>query len=295
MLAVMLLPPVSASAEGTVSTLLVEPRLLIAGMSATGTVTLQPDPDGLPTTVLLSSSDTAAAVVPASVVADPGVSVVTFPITAIVNAPDSSFVRISATTTAGVAADYLISVNPNAWPLNFSSISVTPSVLVGGQLATGNATIVMILPTDGTSTAHTSMVPDPSYLWLTSSDPSVLQVPEYALIPWGEYSSTFAVTTTAVSAPRTVTITGVWRGTMQRSTTVLVGPPGVRVSLASWKNQRLTVVATDYNAGATLSVGTRILTSRGNGNFDGQFTSPTKPGTITVRDNFGNTTTVPVS
>lgn len=289
-IAVMLLPPASASADGAVSSLIVMPRVL-GSLPATGSVTLQPDPGGLPTTVLLFSSNTAVAVVPASVVADPGVSEVTFPVSPVAGAPANSFATISA-TTGTVTQQYLIAVNTDHQPLAFSSMAVTPSGVLGGQSATGSFTIDW---GPGAPTAHTSALPPDNYLWLTSSDPSVLQVPSYASVPWGQFSNTFAVTTTAVTALTTVTVTGTW-GTTQRSVTVTVAPPGIRIVNASWtqKKQKLYVSVTDYAAGAAPWVSTfpgLPLTSRGNGRFDGESTWSNRPTTITVRDNFGNSAT----
>src|SRR5262245_26409424 len=83
--AIVLVLPAGASAEGIISSLSVSPYQVRDGASSQGTVTLIPDVT--PTTVLLFSSDPSVATVPSSVVAPGGASTVTFPIATNAAAP----------------------------------------------------------------------------------------------------------------------------------------------------------------------------------------------------------------
>jgi hypothetical protein len=281
--------PSAASAAGIISSLSVSPSSVQGGASAQGTVTLIPDTS--PTTVLLFSSDPSVAAVPASVVAAAGQGTVTFTITTNAAAPPT-VVQITA-AIQNVPRTANLSVNPAQPPgPSLSRVSVQPSSLTGGSPATG--TITFTGATDG------------AIVQLSSSDATVVQVPSEALVNGGASSGTFAVTTSAVTATRTATITARWFGVTRTATvTVTRGAPApadrVAITKARWKAGLLTIEATSTNPNAILSVFSQsgsfmfTLTNQGGGKYFDQRGFVFSPEVITVRSNLGGSATARLS
>jgi hypothetical protein len=284
LIAVLVVPP-PALAQGTISSLDVSPSSVRDGASSLGTVTLIPD--GTSTTVLLFSSDPSVATVPSSVVAPPGQGTVTFTITTNAAAPPT-IVQITAaiqnvTRTANLSVNAATPAGPS-----LSSVSVTPSSLTGGSSATG--TVTFTGATDGAD------------VQLSSSNPSLVQVPSDVVVNGGASSGAFGVTTSAVSATTTVTITATWFS-ITRTVTITLTPgapaPADRVAItkATWKAGLLTIEATSTNANAILSVYTQsggfmfTLTNKGGGRYFDQRGWVTNPQVITVRSNLGGSAT----
>jgi hypothetical protein len=284
-MAVLLVLPPAASAAGIISSLSVSPDAVRGGASAQGTVTLIPDATS--TTVLLFSSDPSVATVPPSVVAPPGQSTVTFTITTNAAAPPTIVQITAAIQNVPRTANLSVNAATPAGP-SLSSVSVTPSSLTGGSSATGTVTF-----TGATNGANVQ---------LSSSNPALVQVPSEVVVNGGASSGAFAVTTSAVSATTTATITATWFGVTRTATITLrpgapAPPDRVAITRATWEARLLTIEATSTNPNAILSVYSQsgafmfTLTNQGGGRYFDQRGWVTNPDVITVRSNLGGSAT----
>jgi hypothetical protein len=188
---------------------------------------------------------------------------------AVQNVPRTANLSVNAATPAGPS---------------LASVSTVPSSLTGGSAATG--TVTFTGATDGAE------------VQLASSNPAVLQVPSTVVVNGRASSGAFAISTSAVAATTTVTITARWFG-VTRTTTVTVRPGApaaadrVAIKKATWKKRLLTIEATSTNPNAILSVFGRsgnfmfTLTNNGGGRFSDQRGFVFSPEFITVRSNFG--------
>ena len=160
-----------------------------AGADATmGTVSIA-SPATEPLTIVLGSSDTSAAAVPASVVIDAGQTSATFPIaavnsgldfgnkTAVITANVETYAGVVVTQNSAEATLTLLNANGPALSLNFAE----PSVEKG---ATATATV-----TRNTDTTDALVVT------LASSDPARATVVPTVTIPAGQASASFMVST----------------------------------------------------------------------------------------------------
>jgi hypothetical protein len=280
--AVVLLLPAGSSAAGIISSLSVDPSQVRDGATATGTVTLAfADPD--PTTVLLFSGDTSVATVPASVTVPAGAQSATFPISTNAAAPPT-IVQITA-WVGNTPRSANLSVNPARPPgPSLSAVSVIPRTVTGASPATGTVTFT------GATDGYT--------VQLSTSNPALVQVPAETVVNQGKASKAFPVTTAAVSATTTVTITAKWFD-LTRTTTITLtpGPPAapdkVAIQTATWKKGLLTIKATSTNPNAILSVFSSAgnfmfeLTNNGGGRYSDQRGFVTNPERIQVRSNLG--------
>jgi len=124
---------------------------------------------------------------------------------------------------------------------SLSSVSASPTSVVGPASSTGTATLTAAAPAGG------------AVVTLVSSNPAVAGVPSTVTVPAGATSATFNITTTAVTANTSVTLTGTYNGA-SRTATLTVTPPPPPVSLSS-----LTVNPTSVTGGSS-STGTVALT-----------------------------------
>src|SRR5437879_1173549 len=147
----------------TLSSIALNPTSVTGGSPSTGPVALGgPAPTG-GAAVSLSSDNTTAATVPASVTVAAGASSATFTVsTSSVTA--STSVNISA-SYAGVTKTASLTVQPQALP-TLSSLTLNPtSVTGGGQTSTGTVTLSGPALTGGArSEEHTSELQSPMYL-----------------------------------------------------------------------------------------------------------------------------------
>jgi hypothetical protein len=277
--------PAGAMASGSVSGLEINPSLLTGGASATGTVTLAfPDPGS--TLIRLSSTDPAAAQVPASFTIPAGQTTGTFTLTTNAAAP-AEIVQIWAWSPDNSLRMYNVSVNP-AQPAGNTLVSVSfiPSSIIAGQNATGTA-------------KFSGPMPDGANVQLTSSNPAVAQVPQETVVSANTSSATFNLSTSSsVTTATPVTITAKWIN-VTKTTTITVMPgtaPAkdvVKITKATWKRGLLTIEATSTNPNAILSVYSSAgnfmfdLTNKGGGRYADQRGFITNPVAISVRSNFG--------
>jgi hypothetical protein len=180
--------PVAALASVTV-----DPAAVLGGSSSTGTVTLDlPVPVG-GAVVALSSSNPAAQV-PATVTVDAGQTTATFPVTTSSVTSDTqvtisaSYNSVTQTTTLTVTAS----------TATLSSVSLSPTTVVGGISSTGIVTL------SGPASPGGALVS------LFSSNAAAAQVPASVTVPGGASSTSFTVTTSPVASNTSVTISAVY-------------------------------------------------------------------------------------
>src|SRR5467141_2679163 len=173
-------PPGSA----TLSSVALNPTSMTGGSPSTGTVSLSgPAPSG-GAAVSLSSDNTTAATVPASLTVAAGASSATFTVsTSAVTA--STPVTISA-SYAGVTKTALLTVVSQALP-NLTSLTLNPTSVTGGSPSTGTVTLSGPALTGGAQV-------------MLSSNNGAASVPSSVTATAGTSSATFTVSTSAVTA-----------------------------------------------------------------------------------------------
>jgi hypothetical protein len=208
------------------------PSSVDAGSSAPFTVYLSgPVPAG--TSISLTSSSPSVLQVPGSVPVPTGTTSVSVTGTTIaVNSQTN--VTVTATYNGGSAQGSLTVV-----PLSLIGFSLNPQGVTGGSSVTGTVWLSDIAPSGG---LNVSLV----------SGSNLVQVPPTANIPAGSSSTTFTVTTSAVSSVNNVTVTAGYNGVSYNLTLTLVPPLPYLASLSF-------APATVESGSAT--VGTVTLTS----------------------------------
>jgi len=189
----------------------VAPSNVTGGGVATGTVTLSA-PAVANTTVMLSSSNPAAASVPGSIVVTAGANSAPFTVT---TSP------VAATTGVTVTAafnQYSATTSLFVLPAQLSALNISPSSVLGGNPATGTVTLT------GPAAANMTVA--------LSSNDSAVTVPASVVVSAGSATATFPVTTTAGVANRTATITGTLNGTSRTATLTLTDADIASVSIS---------------------------------------------------------------
>jgi probable HAF family extracellular repeat protein len=209
-----------------VSTLKLNPASLQGGSPSTGTVTLnQPAPTG-GTTVTLTSSNTSIATTPANVIVPEASASATFTVTT-KPVTTTSDVIISA-SAGGVTRSAALTVIAHA-PL--SSITVSPTSVIGGSQSTATVTLAQPAPIGG------------AVVTLTSDSPAA-PVPPSVTVPVGTFVQNFPITTNPVASITNATITAS-SGGVSKTAVLTVNP----VALASLAFDRFRVVGGNDAAG----------------------------------------------
>jgi hypothetical protein len=173
---------------GAVDSLSVTPEILAGGASATGVVTLTgPAPPG-GAVVTLASDPPGAATVPESLVVPSGATAATFPI---VTRQVAGLTPVTVTATCGGASRAAML---RLWPTTLASISLEPGSIKGSLSTSGRVTLTAPAPGGGT------------IVTLTSETPGLASVPGTVLVPAGESSASFRVTTRPVQGTSMVTL-----------------------------------------------------------------------------------------
>ena len=196
------------SSTPTVSSVTLNPTLVTPGTPSTGTVTLNEAAPTGGTVVTLTSGNTAAATVPASVTVPAGSTSATFTVTTL-SVATSTDVTITA-ADPGSSQSAVLTVAP---PVSVSSVTLSPTLVTSGTPSTGTVTLNEAAPTGGT------------VVTLTSGNTAAATVPASVTVPAGSTSATFTVTTLSVATLTTVTITAANSGSSQ-SATLTVLPAG---------------------------------------------------------------------
>ena len=146
------------------------------------------------------------------------------------------------TTTIGAVTTNGVSV---------ASVTVNPTVVVGGTSSQGTVTLSGPAPTGGATVT------------LTSSNTAAAQVPASVVVAAGASTATFTITTSAVSSSTSSTISASYNGSTQ--TTSL----GVTAQTVSWLNSswQYRSAVTVANAGGTALTGYQLNVVLGSG-FD---------------------------
>jgi hypothetical protein len=207
---------ISASHDGSSSAILtVDPPVLYEltlapasvkdGSPSIGTVKLTGIAPTGGSVVTLSSSNHAAATVPAEVIVAAGKTSATFTI---------KTYAVSRATTATISArdvgvrNAVLTVDPPT----LSALSLTPTSVSGGSRSTGTVELAGIAPTAGIVIA------------LSSSNTSVATVPASVTVKAGATSALFTVTTKKLNAKTSVTISGAYAGVKKVAALTVVAP-----------------------------------------------------------------------
>jgi hypothetical protein len=233
--------PQAATGPATLTSVSVSPSSVTGGTGSTGTVTLTSGAPAGGAVVSLTSSNTAAVTVPASVTVAAGATSATFSATTVAVSAATP-VTISA-VYSGVTRTAALTVNPPAPTATLSSISVSPSSVTGGTGSTGTVTLSSGAPSGG------------AVVSLTSSNTAAANVPASVTIAAGATTATFAATTSSVAASTPVTISAVYSG-VTRTTTLTVNPPGQSATLTVTATGRSGERVTSTPTGINVSVGT---------------------------------------
>ena len=176
------------------------PTSVVGGNSVTGTVNLTAAAPSGGFVVNLSSSNSSVASVPSSVTVPAGATSANFTVsTGVV----SSSTNVTLTASAGsVARTATLTVNPPASNIALESLTISPTMIIGGNSATGTVTLSAPAPAGGV------------VVQLRSSNSSRASVPSTVTVPAGARSANFTIRTTSNfwAFVTTVTITGTYNG-----------------------------------------------------------------------------------
>src|SRR5208282_958193 len=190
-------------APPVVTLLSFNPASVVSGLTTTGRVGLNGNAPSGGFIVSLTSSNSAAFPVPATLLVPANMSSQTF--TVIAAAVAGSMPVTVTATTGSIAATGNVTVLPS---FALTGLTFSPPAVTGGSSSMGTVTLSQPAPTGGTG------------VFLTSADPSV-SVPASFTIPAGSSSQTFAATTVGVAAVKTVQVTAaISTGNLSGSLTV---------------------------------------------------------------------------
>lgn len=194
------------TAQPNLSSLVLNPSSITGGQNATGTVTLTATAPSGGVAVTLSSANSAASV-PSSVVIPATSLSANFTITT--TAVTATTVGNIAATYAGASKSAALSVNP-PMAAGLSSLTLSPTTVVGGSSASGTVTLTKAAPAGGVVVS------------LATSNATRAKVPATVLIPAGALSQVFNITTTATKQKTNVRITASYAGVNKSATLTIV-------------------------------------------------------------------------
>jgi peptidoglycan/xylan/chitin deacetylase (PgdA/CDA1 family) len=180
----------------------VNPTSVLGGLSSTGTATLDAAAPAGGALISLTSSNTAAAQVPASVIVLPGDKTAAFTVTT------SGLGSNTAVTITGLYNSVTQNANLTVKAPVASAISLNPASVQGGNPSAGTVVLNGPAPDGGT------------VITLASSSTAVAKVPASVTVASGETGAIFAVTTMAVTSAKSVTISATGGVTVKAILTV---------------------------------------------------------------------------
>ena len=217
------------------------PPVVTSTNSATGIVTLGAAAPAGGAVVTLSSSNTGAATVPATVTIPATQTSTTFTVNTSSVASDTN---VTISGTYGATINTVLTLKPTSFPA-LISLAISPTVVPGGISTTGTATLTAPAPFGGCVINLSSTLP------LVASPPSTITVLQ------GSTTANFTVSTGAVSSLTTATISGVYAGvTKTAPVSVNVPPPAILKALTL-----APTVVIGATTNGTNSQGTVTLTS----------------------------------
>lgn len=182
------------------------PATVAGGGSSSATVTLSSAAPAGGLAISLAS-DKAAATVPASVTVLAGQTTAAFTVT---TSPVSASTTATLTGTLnGISQSATLTVTPP----DLLSLSLSPASVTGGSSSTGTVTLTSIAPSGGLNV-------------ILSSDNAAATLPASVLVPAGQTTATFAVSTVAVGTVTTANIAGTL-GSTTKSAPLTINPPGL--------------------------------------------------------------------
>lgn len=193
-----------------VSSISLSPTTVLGSGGSAATITLQAPSTGNATVTLVSSNPAVAKPKVASLRVPPGASRALF---AISTAAVSTTTSVTFTATSnGISSNATLTVTPPT-PPNLQSLTLAPSTATSGKPVVGTVTLEM--PVAAANVVVT----------LSSSSPSIAQVPATLAFPNGAIQASFEITTHAVTAMTMITITATANGSSQTATLTLTPPP----------------------------------------------------------------------
>jgi hypothetical protein len=219
------------------------PASVAGGNTSQGTASLTSAAPSGGAVVTLSSSNTSAATVPASVTVPAGAFGATFTVsTASVTA--STSLTISG-AFGGTARSATLTVTPPPAPpppASLSTVAVNPASVTGGASSQGAVTLTSPAPAGGFAVS------------VSSSNTAVATVPAGVSVAQGATSATFSIATRAVTASTPVTITAS-AGGVTRTAILTVNPPPQTAALTVTATGRGGERVTSSPAGINVAVG----------------------------------------
>jgi subtilase family serine protease len=173
---------------GALGGMSVTPSSIAGGSTATGTLTMNGTAPTGGLAVSLSASNLAASV-PSTVTIPAGASSATFTVS---THPVTAGIPVTITATQGANT---FTANLTVTAANLSSVTLTPSSVVGGGSSSGTVTLAGVVAGSAVTVS-------------LSSSNSAASVPASVTVPVGASSATFTVTTTPVASPVTAVVTG---------------------------------------------------------------------------------------
>jgi Subtilase family len=226
--------------SSTLSLISLNPTSVNGGSPSTGEVTLSgPAPSG-GTVISLLSNNTSVATVPASVTVAAGSAVATFQVTTQA-VPNTTTVNITASQT-GVTqqptASLMVTPLPAPGP-TLTSLTLNPGSVTGGSPSTGSVALSAPAPSGG------------AVVSLSSSDRALAALPAAVTIAAGATGASFAVTTSAVTASRAVSISATYAGVTQTGSLMVTAAPAPGTPAGTYT---LTITGTAGNLSHNASV-----------------------------------------
>jgi hypothetical protein len=226
-------PPIGPASLG------VSPATVEGGNPVTGTVFLSgaAPADGL--VVSLSSSNTAAATVPATTIVHGGLSSGTFPVSTLAG-PTTRTTTITASAN-GISRTADLTVTASA-AASLSTVAVNPASVTGGASSQGTVTLTSPAPAGGFAVS------------LSSSNTAAATVPASVSVAQGATSAPFAIATNAVTTSTPLTITAS-AGGVTRTATLTVNPQTQTATLTVTATGRGGERVTSNPAGINVAIG----------------------------------------
>src|SRR6185503_7782144 len=198
----------------SLSGLTLSPTSAQGGVSVQGTVTLSTSAptDGI--AVALSNGDPSLAGMPTSIIVPAGASQASFTIT---TTPVSISTTIAFSAVyAGVKKTALLTLQPGIVSAALSSLSLSPTSVLGGDGSQATVTLTAAAPSGG------------AFVTVVSNSPAAT-VPVGLTVPAGASSASFTVATSQVSVSTPVSISASYNG-VTRSAALTVGPAAAVLS-----------------------------------------------------------------
>jgi hypothetical protein len=177
------------------------PTSVVGGNSSTGTVRLN-GPAPATGIVIALSDNSSAAQVPVNVTVPSGATTANFTVT---TTPVASATSVTVSALYNVTRTAGLTINPPS----VSSLSLSPSSVVGGSSSTGTVSLNGAAPSGGITVT-------------LSDNSSAAALPASITVAAGTTTKTFTVTTTAVASATSVTVSATYNTT--RSATLTINP-----------------------------------------------------------------------